>query len=146
MFVCIIMVSKDLVCSGHLRANMARFKVHFLSIDFTYMRPISSNEMKQHVFNVLFHWLFSPDRDQCFLAPWTRWLSVRRRHFQMHFVNETLCVLIRMSLKFVPEGPIDNNSTLVLVMTLASSRLQAIIWTNADRFTNAYMRHKGEMS
>ena len=29
----------------------------------------------------------------------------RRRHFQMHFVNETICISIRISPKFIPKGP-----------------------------------------
>ena len=28
-------------------------------------------------------------------------------------VNEKICILINISLKFVPKGPIDNNPTLV---------------------------------
>ena len=29
------------------------------------------------------------------------------------FVNEKFCILIKISLKFVPKGPIDNNPALV---------------------------------
>ena len=29
------------------------------------------------------------------------------------FVNENACILIKMSLKFVPKGPIDNDLALV---------------------------------
>ena len=29
------------------------------------------------------------------------------------FVNQKFCILIKISLKFVPEDPIDNNPTLV---------------------------------
>ena len=32
-------------------------------------------------------------------------------------MNEKFCILIRISLKFVPKGPIDNKSALVQVMT-----------------------------
>ena len=32
---------------------------------------------------------------------------------QMHFVNEKFCILITISQKFVPKGPIDNNQALV---------------------------------
>ena len=34
----------------------------------------------------------------------------------MHFLNEKFCILIRISLKFVPQGPIDNKWALVRVM------------------------------
>ena len=33
--------------------------------------------------------------------------------FSCIFVNEKFCILIKISLKFVPKGPIDNNPTLV---------------------------------
>ena len=33
--------------------------------------------------------------------------------FSCIFVNEKICILIEISLKFVPKGPIDNNPTLV---------------------------------
>ena len=36
--------------------------------------------------------------------------------FKCIFVNEKTCILIRISLKFVPQGLIDNKSTLVQVM------------------------------
>ena len=32
------------------------------------------------------------------------------------FVSEKFCILIRISLKFVPEGPIDKNPALVKIM------------------------------
>ena len=36
--------------------------------------------------------------------------------FKCIFVNEKFCILIKISLKFVPKGPIDNNSALVYIM------------------------------
>ena len=33
--------------------------------------------------------------------------------FRCIFVNEKFCILIKISLKFVPQGPIDNNPALV---------------------------------
>ena len=42
------------------------------------------------------------------------------------FMNEKFCILIRISLNFVPEGPVDNKSVLV----------QVIIWTNAESVTS----------
>ena len=43
-------------------------------------------------------------------------------------MNEIFCDSIQISLKFVPEGPIDNTSVLVLVMPLP----EAITSTKAD--------------
>ena len=36
--------------------------------------------------------------------------------FKCFFMNEKLRILIKVSLKFVPKGPIDNKSALVQVM------------------------------
>ena len=33
--------------------------------------------------------------------------------FNCIFLNEKFCILIQISLKFVPKGPIDNNQALV---------------------------------
>ena len=46
-------------------------------------------------------------------------------------MNEKLCVVIRISLKFVSNGPIDKKN-ISLDNGLASNRRQAIISTNAD--------------
>ena len=49
------------------------------------------------------------------------------------FVNEKFCTLIKISLKFVLKGPIDNNTACIdLDNGLAPNRRKAIIWTNAD--------------
>ena len=45
--------------------------------------------------------------------------------FRCIFVNEKFCILIKISLKFVPKGSIDNNPG------LAPNRPQAIIWINS---------------
>ena len=58
--------------------------------------------------------------------PWTKWPPFFRWYFQMHFHNEKICILIRISLKNVPKGPIDNNPE------LSPAWCQAIIWTHAD--------------
>ena len=36
--------------------------------------------------------------------------------FRCIFVNEIFCILIKISLKFVPKGPIDNNPAVVSIM------------------------------
>ena len=38
--------------------------------------------------------------------------------FRCVFVNEKSCILIRISLNFVPKGPIDNNPALVQIMSV----------------------------
>ena len=58
------------------------------------------------------------------------------------FVNKKFCILIIISLKFDPKGPIDNNSALVKIMAWRRIRdkpLSEPMWT---RFTDTNMRHK----
>ena len=45
--------------------------------------------------------------------PLTKWPPFHRRYFQMHFREWKIFYFIKISLKFVPEGPIDNNPALV---------------------------------
>ena len=64
--------------------------------------------------------------------------------FKCIFINEKFCVFVQISLEFVPKGPIDNKSG--SGNGWARSRRQAIIWEMLTQFTDAYMRHLGEMS
>ena len=43
------------------------------------------------------------------LNAWIKWPAFRKRHFQMNFITEKFCILIRISQKFVPKGPVDNS-------------------------------------
>ena len=47
-------------------------------------------------------------------------------------MNEKCCILIQISLKFVPSGPIDNTSVLVQIIDWRRNRRRAIIWNHAD--------------
>ena len=67
--------------------------------------------------------------------------------FKCIFLNESIWISIEISLKFVPKGPIYNiYSSIGSDNGLAPARRQAIIWTNAGLFTDAYMRHSTSMS
>ena len=57
--------------------------------------------------------------------------------FNCIFLNENVRISIKISLKFVPKGPINNIPALVQIMAWR----RAIIWTNDGLFTDAYMRH-----
>ena len=48
------------------------------------------------------------------------------------FVNDKICLLIKIAHKFVLEGAINNKSSIGLDNGLALNKRQAIIWTNAD--------------
>ena len=60
---------------------------------------------------------------------------------QMHFHDENLCILIRISLKFVPDGPIDNKQTLVQVMAWRRTGDKPLPEPILTQFIDAYMRH-----
>ena len=62
-------------------------------------------------------------------------LKQNGRHFADNiftsiFLNENVWNSIKISLKFVPRGSINNIPVLVQIMALAPTRRQAIIWTN----------------
>ena len=57
------------------------------------------------------------------------------------FMNEKLCSLIRLSLKFVPMDPINNNSVLVHVMACRRKGDKPLPGTMMTQLNDAYMRH-----
>ena len=61
-------------------------------------------------------------------------------------VNEKFCILIKISLKFVPEGTTDNNPALVYIMALCRIGNKPLSEPTLTRFTDAYIRHDGVMS
>ena len=61
--------------------------------------------------------------------------------FKCIFMNEKLRILIPISLKFVPKGPIDNKSALVQVMAWRRTGDKPLPEPMLDEFTDAYMRH-----
>ena len=66
--------------------------------------------------------------------------------FKCIFVNGMFCILIWISLKFVPQGPIDNKWALVQVMAWHHIGAKALPELMLIQFTDAYIRHEGEMS
>ena len=75
------------------------------------------------------HW---PVHIHSFISPWTKWLPFCRRYLQMHFREGKCCILIKIALKFVPKGPIDNNQAMIKIM--AWRRIGGGRWVN-------YLRH-----
>ena len=68
--------------------------------------------------------------------------------FKCILFNENAWILIEISLKLVPKGPINNTpgSSIGSDNGLAPTRRQAIIWTNDGKVTDACMRHSTPMS
>ena len=56
-------------------------------------------------------------------------------------MNEKFCILIQISLKFVPKGPIDNSSALVRVMAWHQIDAKPLSEPMLTQFTDVYLRH-----
>ena len=61
--------------------------------------------------------------------------------FRCIFVNENICILLKMSLKFVPRGPIDNNPVLVQIMAWRRIGDKPLSEPMLRHFSDEYMRH-----
>ena len=61
--------------------------------------------------------------------------------FHMHFREWKFCILLRISLKFVPKGSIDNNPVLVQIMAWRRIGDKPLCELMLTQFTDAYMRH-----
>ena len=61
--------------------------------------------------------------------------------FNYIFLNEKFFILIKISLKFVPKGPIDNNPAWVQVMAWRRIDDKPLSKLMLTWFTDAYMRH-----
>ena len=65
--------------------------------------------------------------------------------FKCIFLNENDKIPIQISLKFVPRSPIDNKPALVQVMAWRQIGDKPLPEPVMAQFTDAYMRHEGEM-
>ena len=78
--------------------------------------------------------------------PWTQWPPFLRRHFRCIFLNEKVRILIRISLKYVLKGPIDNNSALVWIMVRGRWALVAAVglyaWVKFSVMTRGRFQYK----
>ena len=61
--------------------------------------------------------------------------------FRCIFVNEQFCVLIKILLKFLTKGPLNNNQALALIMAWRLIGDKPLSEATLARFTDAYMRH-----
>ena len=61
--------------------------------------------------------------------------------FKHIFLNENFRISIKISLKFVPKGSIDNKSALVQVMVWRQTGDKPLPEPMMIQFTDAYMRH-----
>ena len=66
--------------------------------------------------------------------------------FKVISFHENCCILIKISLKFVPQGPINNIPTLVLIMAWPWSDDKPLSEPMMAYVADAYMRHLASMS
>ena len=66
--------------------------------------------------------------------------------FKGIFLNENVWISIEISLKFVPEGPINNIPALVEIMAWRRLGDRPLSEPMLTRFTDACMRYQREMS
>ena len=77
------------------------------------------------------------------LSGFTKWSPFARRYFQMQFINENFHILIDISLKCVPKGPIDINQALVQIMSCRRVGNKPLSGPMLTWFTDAYFWHYG---
>ena len=61
------------------------------------------------------------------------------------FLNENVRISIRISLKFVPKGPIDNKSAFVQVMAWRRTGDKPLPEQMLTKFTDVYLRRPASM-
>ena len=66
--------------------------------------------------------------------------------FRCVFLTENIWISIKISLKFVPKGPINNIPALVQIMAWRRPGAKPLSEPMMASFTDAYMRHSVPMS
>ena len=66
--------------------------------------------------------------------------------FKRNFFNENVWILIKISLKFVLKGPINNIPVLVQIMAWRQTGDKPLSEPMMTQFKDAYMRHSASMS
>ena len=64
--------------------------------------------------------------------------------FKCIFLNENFCILIRISLKFISKGPIENKWALVKTMSWCRTGDKPLSGPILTQSTDTYMRHYGD--
>ena len=80
-------------------------------------------------------------RSHYLIFSWTKWPPFRRRHFQVHFCEWRVWIWIKIQLKFVPRGLINNIPALVQIMAWHRSGDKPLFEPMLTQFTDACMRH-----
>ena len=134
---------------NRVRNNHIYFKhVHRQSNSFELQFPLyhtnrNHDPMRSHW--KLWHDNFSPLHSSCmalFHLPLDKMAAILADViFKGIFLNEKMCILIKISLKFVPKGPIDNIPALVQIMVWRQIGDKPLSEPMLAQFTDAYIRH-----
>ena len=65
--------------------------------------------------------------------------------FKLIFLNENIWISIKISLKYVPMGPINNKPALVQVMAWHQTGVKPLSEPMMAQFNGSYMRHMASM-
>ena len=66
--------------------------------------------------------------------------------FEYIFFNENILISIKISLNFVPKGPIDNKPLLVQVISFSRIGRKSLYEPMMTQFNDTYMRHPASMN
>ena len=75
------------------------------------------------------------------ISPWKNGRHFADDTLKRIFMNKNFHILIRMSLKFVPKGPIENKPALIQVMASRRSGDKPLPEPMHTQFIDAYMRY-----
>ena len=78
-----------------------------------------------------------------FISSWTKWLHFADDISRCIFANEKLCIIVIISLKFVPKGPIDKKQALVQIMAWWRIGHKPLFEPKLTRFTDSCIGHWG---
>ena len=130
-------------CTSHSACKMFSTRAPFINSCLTDIRAWIINYIHCLVWDVITH--------PCMTSTW--FISVNSSRpgqngyrfaddiFRCIFVNEKFCILIKISLKFIPKGPIDNNPELVYIMAWRRIGDMLLSEPMLAKFTDAYMCH-----
>ena len=101
------------------------------------------------------HYLGQCSQQKVYVATRPHWVNSLRprqngRHFaddvfKCNFLNENVWILIKISLKFVPKGPINNIRALVWIMVWHRTGDKPLSESMMTKFNDAYMRHSASI-
>ena len=129
----IIWTNDGLLLIEHLGTNFSEILIEILTFSFKKMR-LKVSPAKRRPFCLGLNELTHP-------PPRQNGHHFAGDIFRCIFVNDKFCILIEISLKFVPYGLVDNSQALVQIMAWRRIGDKPFSEPILAKFTDAYMRH-----